>query len=80
MFPDTSGVGFSQDGYRDPDALYALIATSGTNGLPKLVSLTQNNEAYRRIVGVPYDEQGAHTARQGLALVPTIGTSDPDGS
>lgn len=34
---------FAVDGHRDPDALYALIATSGTNGLPKLVSLTQNN-------------------------------------
>ena len=43
LFPDTSGVEFSQDGSRDPDALYALIATSGTNGLPKLVSLTQRN-------------------------------------
>ena len=43
LFPDITGGEFSQDGYRDPDALYALIATSGTNGLPKLVSLTQRN-------------------------------------
>ena len=34
---------FAVDGHHDPDELYALIATSGTNGLPKLVSLTQNN-------------------------------------
>jgi long-chain acyl-CoA synthetase len=28
---------------QDPDSLYALIPTSGTNGQPKLVELTQNN-------------------------------------
>ena len=28
---------------QDPDALYALIPTSGTDGHPKLVELTQNN-------------------------------------
>ena len=43
MFAQIVDREFAVDGHRDPDELYALIATSGTNGLPKLVSLTQNN-------------------------------------
>ncbi len=43
MFPQFVEREFAVDDYRDPNGLYALIATSGTNGLPKLVSLTQAN-------------------------------------
>ena len=43
MFPDVTAGGFTPAADRAPDELYALIATSGTNGLPKLVALTQKN-------------------------------------
>ena len=43
MFPDVTAGGFTPAEERAPDELYALIATSGTNGLPKLVALTQKN-------------------------------------
>ncbi|MEK9605790.1 MAG: AMP-binding protein, partial [Gammaproteobacteria bacterium] len=43
MFYDVTASGFTPAGNRAPDELYALIATSGTNGLPKLVALTQKN-------------------------------------
>ena len=43
MFPDVTARGFTPAEDRAPDELYALIATSGTNGLPKLVALTQKN-------------------------------------
>lgn len=43
MFHDVTARGFTPAEDRAPDELYALIATSGTNGLPKLVALTQKN-------------------------------------
>jgi long-chain acyl-CoA synthetase len=43
LFPDITDGEFTLVENREPDALYALIATSGTNGLPKLVALTQRN-------------------------------------
>ena len=43
LFPDIADGEFTLVENREPDALYALIATSGTNGLPKLVALTQRN-------------------------------------
>ena len=43
MFHDVTAGSFTPAEDRAPDELYALIATSGTNGLPKLVALTQKN-------------------------------------
>ena len=43
MFPHVVERDFTVDDHRDSNGFYALIATSGTNGLPKLVSLTQSN-------------------------------------
>ena len=43
MFHDVTAGSFTPVEDRAPDELYALIATSGTNGLPKLVALTQKN-------------------------------------
>ena len=43
MFPHVVERDFTVDDHPDSNGFYALIATSGTNGLPKLVSLTQSN-------------------------------------
>lgn len=43
LFPDLTESECAPGDERGTDALYALIATSGTNGLPKLVALTQRN-------------------------------------
>jgi long-chain acyl-CoA synthetase len=43
LFPDIADGEFTLVENREPDGIYALIATSGTNGLPKLVALTQRN-------------------------------------
>ena len=43
LFPDLAESEYAPDDDLGKDVLYALIATSGTNGLPKLVALTQRN-------------------------------------
>ena len=43
LFPDLAESEYAPDNDLGKDVLYALIATSGTNGLPKLVALTQRN-------------------------------------
>ena len=43
LFPDLADSEYAPDDDLGKDVLYALIATSGTNGLPKLVALTQRN-------------------------------------
>ena len=43
LFPDLAESEYAPGDDLGTDVLYALIATSGTNGLPKLVALTQRN-------------------------------------
>ncbi len=43
LFPDLAESEYAPGDDLGTDVLYALVATSGTNGLPKLVALTQRN-------------------------------------
>ena len=43
LFPDLAESEYAPGDDLGADVLYALVATSGTNGLPKLVALTQRN-------------------------------------